>query len=136
MTSQMLQDMVKEIETLKRRVDLLATQKELFPIRNTGTVTFGASQNDYDLGQVGILRVLTSSSVNLTGLANGYGGRILIILKVGANNLTIVHNSGSSQAANRIFNPSAADITLSVVGAAILNYSSEDGVWITLASSV
>lgn len=62
----------------------------------------GASQNDYaglDGANVGLLSA--STAIDITGIAGGFGGRILFLFNTSANTITLKNNSGSSAEANQ-----------------------------------
>lgn len=73
-----------------------------------------ANQNDYSpsgLSTAAVLRLDTDAARTLTGLAGGRAGRVITLLYVGSNTVTLAAQSSSSAAANRFAFP--ADITLS-----------------------
>lgn len=82
------------------------------------------NQNNYDLEGASILMFSNSSSINFTGfLAPSEGeSRILYIHNIGSGTKTIVHNSGSSDSANRVVCFSAANIAIGQDQSAILLY--------------
>lgn len=92
--------------------------------------TIATSQNDYSpagLSAASCLRLSSSASVNLTGIAGGTDGRILTIYNVGANLITLLNESLSSVSANRF--SIAANITLNPNGAVILQYDVTSSRW-------
>jgi len=56
------------------------------------------------------IRFSTDASRNITGLAGGADGRIIILHNIGAQNAVLINNSGSSSAGNKFF--IGSDITL------------------------
>lgn len=95
-----------------------------------------ANQNDYNptgLSGASTLRLSTDASRDITGLAGGADGRILLIHNVGSYNLVLKDESGSSAAANRF--ALSSDITLSTDQCAILQYDATTSRWRCLASS-
>lgn len=91
-----------------------------------------ASQNDYNptgLANARILRLSSDASRNITGIvAQGTGFRLLI-QNVGAQDIVLVHASGSSAAANRIQGIGGASVTLNTEDAAELWYDPTSTVW-------
>lgn len=77
--------------------------------------TITANQNDYNpagLSTARILRLATDASRNITGLTALNNGQRLTLRNGGAFDLVLVHESGSSSAANRFSCPGAANLTL------------------------
>jgi Head domain of trimeric autotransporter adhesin len=85
------------------RTDLTINNKVML----TGDLTpatIAASQNDYNpanLSTASVLRLTASGAFNITGLAGGADGRLLVLINVGASNITLVDESALSTAANR-----------------------------------
>ena len=104
----------------------------------TSTISFtaitpaqiGANQNDYNPGTTGTFyRVSSGASWNVTGLANGADGRLMILANVGAFNIVLTHQDVASAAANRIITPTAASLTLAANQNVILIYDSTTARW-------
>lgn len=115
----------------------------------TGTVTFSgttvvealrgstispsqitANQNDYNpanLADATILRLSSDASRTITGLAGGADGRILAIHNIGAQNIVLADESGSSSAANRF--ALRLDYTIRPDNLAILVYDNTSQRW-------
>ena len=109
----------------------LALTGSLLPSALTGDV------NDYSpagLSTANYLRIDPgAANRNITGLATGVAGRLLMLSNGGANNLVLVYNSGSSTAANRFFCPGLADVTVRPGGAVWLYYDGASAVWRVVA---
>ncbi|HKZ96211.1 MAG TPA: DUF2793 domain-containing protein [Hyphomicrobiaceae bacterium] len=89
-----------------------------------------ANQNDYNpsaLAGAAVLRLSSDASRNITGLAGGADGRILVVVNTGASNIVLVDASSSSAAANRF--AIGADITLGGNQGALLLYDSTSARW-------
>ncbi len=73
---------------------------------------------------------------NITGLANGADGRVIILHNItgGAFNLVLKHDVTSS-AANRFYTPGAADYTISQYGSAICIYDATLSRWLVMDKS-
>lgn len=70
-------------------------------------------QNDYSVGNYTEVQIDASDSIDITGLASGYAGRVLWLHNIdGAFTITLKHQSGSSSAANRILTSSGQDYIL------------------------
>ena len=86
----------------------------------SSTTAIAANTNDLALSASAFQRIsCTTNPYNLTGIApvTGTGsahkdGRMIRIYNVGTPNLTLVHNSALSIAANRMFSSTGADIVL------------------------
>ena len=77
--------------------------------------SIGANQNNYNATGVATaahVRLTSSGAFDVTGLAGGVANRRLLVTNIGANTLTLKHESGSSTAANRFIGPGAADFLL------------------------
>jgi hypothetical protein len=69
-----------------------------------------------------------ASDRNITGLATGSDGRLLMIVNIGAtNNLTLKYQSGSSSAANRFL--FGSDLVLGINQAVVLRYDGTSSRW-------
>lgn len=89
-----------------------------------------ADQNDYNptgLSTATVLRLSTDAARNITGLAGGADGRILVLLNIGAFDFVLVDESASSSAANRF----AFDANATVAGdqSIIIIYDSTSSRW-------
>ena len=93
------------------------------------TTNIAANTNDLALTGSAFQRINCTSASNLTGIAppssgTHVDGRMIRVYNVGTANLTLTHNSGSSIAANRFWNSTAADIVLATNDYAELIYDS------------
>lgn len=92
----------------------------------------GANQNDYNpagLAGATVLRISSDASRNITGLAGGFDGRVLILHNVGANNINLLDESGSSSAANRFAFAGSSGVGLNPDEACILQYDATAQRW-------
>lgn len=100
-------------------------------VRLTGSSSpsqWTGNQDNYALGaNVSVLRISTDASRDLTGIANGYAGRVLVIHNVGAQDLVLKDASGSSSAANQF--ALTGDVTLNADAVAILQYDGTSTKW-------
>lgn len=91
-----------------------------------GTVSppsLGADVNNYNPTnhtECGVLRLTASTSVNITGLQSLQSGRLLAIVNIGSNNITLKNGSASSFVNNRF--TLNADIVLQAGAVAIVYY--------------
>lgn len=64
--------------------------------------TINANQNDYSaLSGANVGRLTASAAYNITGIAGGTDGRLLVLHNVGSNNITLTNQGSGSAAANR-----------------------------------
>ncbi|MDA7624676.1 hypothetical protein N8697_00740 [bacterium] len=75
-----------------------------------------------------------SGAANLCGISGGEDGRFLIVYNSDTSYaLTVIHDSTSASAANRIYTMSAANTTITARGSATFIYDTEVNRWILLA---
>ena len=82
----------------------------------------GASQNNYDTTFATILRFDGAGAINVTGIRARNEGAIVIVLVLGAGTVTLMNNSGSSEATNRMLFHSGADKAVATNKAWMLTY--------------
>ena len=98
--------------------------------------TITADQNDYNpagLSAASVLRLSSDAVRNVTGLAGGADGRLLVIANVGTSNIVLKNQSASSSAANRFL--LNADLVLAANAAVTLIYDSTSTRWRLLVSA-
>ena len=89
-----------------------------------------ANQNDYnptDLTTASTLRLSTDASRNITGIAGGSDGRLLLIHNIGSFNVVLVNASSLSADVNRF--ALSGDLTLGPSQGVILQYDSTSSRW-------
>jgi hypothetical protein len=96
--------------------------------------SLSASQNDYAPGVCDILRLSSSTAIDLTGLGDGtVDGAMRLLINTNASGgaaITLKHESASSTAANRFRNTTGGDFVLPADGgSAVLTYSSAISRW-------
>lgn len=109
------------------------------PIQTTGKIIFGTAispaaigsdVNDYAptglLASSGV-RLVSGAAQNITGLAAGAGGQILLVHNVGSFDLVLKDESASSVAANRF--ALNADVTLKADQSTLLQYDATSSRW-------
>lgn len=106
----------------------------------TGTSLAGALDvqsglaNDVSLGEGLYFEISTPQVCTLTGFAGGYNNRTAFVKNIGATNITLAHESGSSGEANRLKTRTGADVTLGTNDIVELIYSAKAGRWIVLTN--
>lgn len=96
-----------------------------------------ANQNDYDpsgLSNASTLRLSTDASRNITGLAGGTDGRLMVVHNVGSNNIVFKDEDAGSTAANRF--ALSSDLTLSADQCAIFQYDAAASRWRAVAGPI
>jgi hypothetical protein len=96
--------------------------------------SLSAGQNNYAPGTCDILRLSSSTAIDITGLvAPSVDGAMRLVINVNASGgsaVTLKHESASSTAANRFRNTTGGDFILpSDGGSAVLTYSSAISRW-------
>lgn len=96
--------------------------------------SLSASQNNYAPGVCDILRLTSSTAIDITGLvAATADGAMRLVINVNASGgsaITLKHESASSTAANRFRNTTGGDYILPADGgSAVLTYSSAISRW-------
>lgn len=96
-----------------------------------------SNQNDYNptgLATAAVLRLNTDASRNITSIAGGADGRILLIHNVGSFNIVLKDDDGATgTAANRF--ALSGDVTLATDQSAIIQYDSTSTRWRLLSTS-
>lgn len=94
--------------------------------------SLSASQNDWNPGVADVIYITASGAINLTGLtASAVNGFSVLLVNVSATaNVTLVHESSSSAAANRFRSPYGANYVLYADGgSATLVYHAASSRW-------
>lgn len=93
-----------------------------------------ADQNNYALPPGELIRLSTDASRNFTGFSGARPG-IFALANVGASDVVIVNNSGSSTAENRVRCHTGANITLNPGESVFIVYDFGSSVWRTIGFS-
>jgi hypothetical protein len=89
-----------------------------------------SSQNNYDptgLSGASVVRLTSDAARDITGLAGGSDGRVLVLVNVGSFNITLKDASGSSSAANQF--ALYADKVIAPDTGVVLQYDSTSTKW-------
>lgn len=106
-------------------------QASIYDVVNESTpAQITANQNNYDIGLAEVLRIDLNAAHSITGLTGGVKGRFLEIVNISSYNLTLVHESGSSSAANRFKIPGSENIVLFPTARVRLYYDSTQQRWL------
>lgn len=81
-----------------------------------------------------VIRFSTDASRNITGITQGWDGRVLVLENTGSNDAVLKHDV-TSTAANRFYCPNGADFTLKANSAAALRYDGTSSRWRVMASN-
>lgn len=96
-----------------------------------------ADQNDYNpagLAAASVLQISSNAPRDVSGLAGGAEGRCLIVINVGSQPITLLNESASSSASNRLSLDN--NLTMSAKQAAILRYDGTAARWQLIAGGV
>ena len=101
-------------------------------------VTLGTNQDNYALPSTTILNVTASSAFNFTGFAAPVPAvsQFVLLTNVGSNNFTLINQSGSSTAGNRIINSFGIDVTVVPSQVVLLVYNPTATRWYAYAVPV
>jgi len=123
---------------------------------NTGTTVFGnigaynqkrtyaatlsaGGTNDYNpstYADIWFLAGDAAGTSKITGIAGGLYGREITITNVSAYTITIGYSDTNSSAANRIVDPSAADIAIPQYGSITLQYHNATSLWYVSSKNI
>jgi len=95
---------------------------------NYGTDVATSGQVD-DMSSAGKSVFRVTNATSITGIDDGADGRVLILVNITGDDITVSNNSTSSTVSNRILTGTDDDITLSQNGALLLSYDSVAGYW-------
>jgi hypothetical protein len=105
-----------------------------FSLTSVTTPTIIASdQNDYNpsgISTCSILRLSSSSNINLSGLQGGTASRFIFLQNVGSYNIKLLHASSLSSASNRFNCRRNLDTSIPPGGAGLIRYSSSASAWV------
>lgn len=114
-----------------------------FSSRTTTTYTTSpanltASKNNWNPAGIGTavptnIRVSANAGLSITGIIAGASGQRATIYNVGANAITLSHNSGLSSAGNKFLCPGSADLSLRANGAVDMWYDPTSAAWRLIA---
>lgn len=90
--------------------------------KKTLTSSPGASQNNFDSQFATVLRFDGAGAINVTGIRARQEGAFVLVLVLGAGTVTLMHQSASSEAANRMVFQAAADKGVTTNRAVLLCY--------------
>lgn len=103
--------------------------KEIAPAQIT------ANTNNYNPGTGSNFQLTSDGSYDITGLANGYNGKVVILTNVGANNLSLTHEDTNSTAANRFSMSTEASIVVGPNRTLLIKYDSIASRWRDVSGS-
>ncbi len=102
----------------------------------TSPGTYGGNQNNLSLGvaNYSVFRIGATAAINITGIdaAGVADGRMIILINIGANAITLQNNDANSNAANR-FRLKAATLVLNTDEVVQLMYDATTGRWRPIA---
>lgn len=95
----------------------------------TTLTQFTADQNNLDLGTGGIIRISSDAARNITGFAATSSGDARLLVNTGSFTITLVHQSSSSTASNRIICVGSANLEIQSQGSVVVYYDGTDSRW-------
>lgn len=87
------------------------------------------NQNDYSPGTGDIVRLSSDAARNITGITAGTSGEVRVLVNVGSNTITLVHQSASSTAGNRFLVSFGSDYLIAANAAAVIVYDGTTSRW-------
>ncbi len=92
------------------------------------------SNNDINVGNFSFIRITGPSGVfTITGISGGSDGKVIILYNTTGQNMTIAHDSASSQPANRIYTMTGANVTSTGQATAMFVYDTTASRWIMVS---
>ena len=88
-----------------------------------------ANANNYDPGPKVVSRLSSDATRSITGIAGGTNSQLRILVNTGSFDITLVHESASSTATNRITSVTGSDLTLGAAKIALLVYDATSTRW-------
>lgn len=105
------------------------TNKLFFDADSPAQIT--ANQNNYSPGSKVVSRLSSDATRSITGISDGATSQLRILANIGSSDITLVHESASSTAANRFTSVTGSDLTLGPAKLAILVYDATSTRWRT-----
>lgn len=127
---------VKDLNDIRASLRRVVGNIPLFDISNENTPDeIQVDQDNYVPGNFDILRLSANAPHIITGFRGGTKGRFLRIFNVGIYELTLAHQSLTSDFGNRINSPTGFDIVINPGGEQVLYYDFTNSQWICSYSS-
>lgn len=104
----------------------IATERE--DVASAATITALSSDKSF-------VKITGATATLIQGVTAGVNGQVLVIHNGASADVTLVHQSGSASAANRLKLPSATDITVSPDSSAELIYDTAQSRWVIKSGS-
>lgn len=118
------EDIIREIEKLKKAVKVPLTLTPLYTILNQNSpAILTADKNDYDIGAYDHLLMSSDALRTVTGFLGGAAGRLLWVTNQGVNNIAFTHNNAGSAVGNRIVTYTGATVTVAAAHSTVFIYN-------------
>lgn len=94
------------------------------------SASLAASQNNYDIADGGsavVHRLTASTPINITGMVGGAAGRLISLINIGTNTITLTNEDANSTAANRF--ALGANLAITGSNAVTLWYDTTSSRW-------
>lgn len=129
--NQTLLRLVKDVNDIKAALRQVTTNLPLYDIANENTpAAISTDQNNYVPGNYDIIRLSSTTTITITGLAGGVKGRSLKILNIGSNAITLANGSTSSLPENRFRFLSGIDFIVYPDSNIVLYYDISQQRWV------
>lgn len=109
---------------------LTALQEIRFPATTPAQIV--ANTNDYNPGAGAFFRITTDASRNITGIAAGGNGDLILLRNAGAFDFVLTNQDVASAAANRIITGTGASVTYAPDETAMLIYDATTARWVLI----
>lgn len=95
------------------------------------STTLAAQADDLAIGAVNTVKITLTGAQSLTGMAPVADGQLVFLSNVDTTDaLTLVHESASSTAANRLRLPAGRDMAVFIGGGVLLRYDGDQSRWV------
>jgi hypothetical protein len=102
----------------------------------TSTVTPSSTNTALSIGSFSFIRLTPTAAFSIAGVAGGVDGKIVVLFNEGTFNMTILNESATATAANRIECLTGANIVTTGQGTVTMMYSAADSRWIVIGSAI
>jgi hypothetical protein len=98
----------------------------------SNTITPGTTNTALAIGGFSFIRLTPAGVFSIAGITGGVDGKIVVLCNRGPSNMTIINESGTATAANRINTLTGLSILTAGEGTITLMYSTADSRWIVI----
>lgn len=113
----------------------LALQGDAALLSGASATTISGQLDDVSTSDASTITFTGTVAGQVSGFANPANGKVLVVAYIGSATLTLLNNSASSLAANRMQLPGAGDLVLNPNSATLLQYNQDSGQWIVIGGA-